>query len=161
MKHVLIPILLLLTSCATVEKYNSLTPAERTVFLKDEAVDFLKSHKGAIKTAIVLAGLEAMDRATSPEDRKEISNQMYAASVAFNSLATGKIVSTIEINDVLRSFSKGTTSQGYTKWVVQVGQIWPTVFNNLKLSDNNQLAVEYLILLSEAAQEVATAYKTE
>lgn len=158
-KYILLISILTFTGCGTIEKYNSLPSSERYGFLKAEATSFLEGNKGLIKQSLIFAGLEIMDRTTSQEERKSISDQMYATSVAFNSLATGKVITTDQIEATLKSFSPDSDSTGYNQYISEATAIWSGIFGKLEISDNQKLVIDYLILFSEAAQEVAATYK--
>lgn len=148
-------ILLIFTGCATTTQFASLTPDQRIDFLKNQAVTFLENNKDNIRSALLIIGNEAIHRAVNDADRKEIANQMYSAATAFNSLATGKTVTTDQIDVTLKSFSQGTGSQAYASWISEATLIWGGIFDSLKLSQNQQLVIDYLLIFSSVAQEVA------
>lgn len=156
---VIFTLVTLLTGCGTIEKYNALPPDQRSDFLKTEAVNFLKNNRDTFKSAIVLAGMETLERAVNDEERKTISDQLWAVSSGFNTLASGKLVTADQIDGAIKSFSPGFQTPSWLKFTNQFQLVWQLVFPKLKLSDNQELVVSYLIMLSEAAQEVAGSYK--
>lgn len=161
MKKILLSIILAVqfTGCASYQAYKALPPEERAAFVKAEAVTWLKNNKSNVKTAIINVGLLALKNGTSDADRTIIANQMWSAAVAFRSLATGTIVSGDDIATTLKQFGRKSGSQTYDNYISDVSLLWSGIFSHLQMSENSQLAIDYLLIFAEAAEEVAAQNK--
>lgn len=127
--------------------------------LGDKVISWLEDNKPLVKEALVLAGLEIIDRAVKPEDKKAIANQMWAISTAYYSLANGEIVTQQKFDETISSFTSGSVSPGFSKYASQASVLWSSIYPKLKSSGATKLATEYLILFAQAAQQVAASYK--
>lgn len=128
---------------------------------KEKTIEWLQDNKPLVKRGIILIGSEAMSRATGDAERKEISNQMWAVSTAFYSMATGEIVTKTKFDSTIAAFGKGGKSPSYTKYMAEVSIIWTSIFPRLNFTQGSQLAIDYLLIFAEAAQEVAATYKED
>ena len=162
----LIPTILLVSlvlagfsGCSTYNEYKQLPPDQRQAFLKDKAIEFLSddSVQKSIENSIVLAGIETLQRATSDDERTEICKQMYATAVAFNSLATGKILTADEIKKTVQSFSPNAGA-GYATYIAQLSIIWDGIEAKLKIGQTPQLIIDYAVLFGRAAQRSAATF---
>lgn len=126
--------------------------------VKEQAVSWLEKNKDSVREALKIAGRKAMEYGVSPDERKEIANQMWAASTAFNSLATGKDVTAEQVRQTLIQFSAGTKSIQYKNFISEATVTWSFIYKNLNLSAKQNLVVDYLIIFSEVAQDVASSY---
>lgn len=152
MKNFIISLLLGLSiftqGCATTESGQS--PV-------DKAVEFIDSHRDWLKAGLVALGKNLLNKQTDEYSRKQIANQMWSLSIAFNSLATGETVTKERFGSAITSFSGASSAPGYTQYLSDASVIWGIIYPSLKTLNEPNKWKEYLVLASEAAQEVAAS----
>ena len=143
-----------------VDEYRAIPEDQRGEWIKAQIGEYVSDPATIerFKSAVVWSGTKLMTYAASPEDRKEISNLMWGASVAFNSLATGENITPEKMAATLKAFGN-TNSETYAQFSAEVNLAWSYVYAKLKFLNQPSLTKNYLVALSEAAQTVASLYK--
>jgi len=159
--------LALTVGCSTIAPNSSALPstattADRAAALKADVVLQLKNPavQNGFKNALVLAGRQAMQRATSDADRVAIANQMWAAASAFNSLVTGTAISADQVSATVNSFTTGLDVAKYGDFINAANLAWSLVYPQLQSADDSGLWRTWMGILADAATQVASSYKT-
>jgi hypothetical protein len=157
----------MMTACSTIAPNTSdlpstATSAEKAAAIQKDIVLHLSDSgfQAGVKNALVIAGRQALQRATSDSDRTEIANQMWAASSAFNSLASGNAVTAEQVDATAKSFAAGLDVKKYGDFLNAANLAWSLVYPKLKQADSSDLWRTWLIILADAAGQVAQSYKT-
>jgi hypothetical protein len=133
------------------------TPAEKQKALAADAYAKLAdpSVQKGVRNTLVFAGNLALQKAVSDEDRTAIKNQMYAWATAFETLATGKVVTASEIDAAAHSFNTDFSVTKYADFLNAANGAWQLFYPQLKIAGDAELTRQWLLVLSGAAREVA------
>ena len=135
----------------------SATPAQKTAALAADAKAKLSDpnvQTGA-RNALAFAGKLALQKAVDPADRTEIQNQLYSWATAFETLATGKVVTAAEVDDAAHSFNTGFSASKYGDFLSAANGVWQLFYPQLKLAGDAELTRQWLLVLSGAARDAA------
>ena len=149
-------ILVCLNGCVSTS--GSMTGPE----LKEAAIVYLQkdSTKSTIKSALVIAGSELLQRVVDTElERNEIADQMFGLSKAFYSLATGEIITPEKFNAAVKSFAPNLSR--YSSYTAVFNLAYGLIYPKLQLTGDGKLGVDYLILMAQSAEEVAEPYRSK
>jgi hypothetical protein len=89
--------------------------------------------------------------------------QMYSAAKAFNTLATGDAITPQSIKNVATSFKIEQLEdvdfgKDYSHFIDQANLVWAMFFPQLEQVDQIKLWKTWVLILSQAAEEVAKEY---
>lgn len=133
----------------------------------DDCQEWLESHQAAIEGSLVIGGDLALN-SLPPEERESVVAEMWAASIAFDTLATGKNVTVEQLNETMAVFAPRFNTKKLAPYRHVVVDAWGMVSVKLgamfksKVPETVQkatkLAVSYALLFSRAAQRVAARH---
>ncbi len=105
------------TGCATAPK----TPSDNI----RTASAWLAAHKQTSVDVLTAGGDFAFKQAVKPEDRKRYADDVWAATALWNSLAGyDHIVTTDELNGMLRQFAPSWNAEQYQAYQDAVSMVW-------------------------------------
>lgn len=150
----------MMSGCETTKSNPDGTVAVVQVSAADAAVAFLEkdSTKQDFKNTLVFAGAQIMDWSLTPEDKQAIGSQLWSWSVIFNSMQTGEFVTSDQLGASMKASAVNANSASVTKIVDAVQYGWSLIENKIKISGKVTLGMEYLTILSQAAQEVGAKF---
>lgn len=150
---VLALIISLVSACApTTPSTGSATPPVTVV---DQAAAWLSdsSNQKNVHDGLVITGKLLLSK-YGGDDRQTIANQMYTAANAFNSLASGDLITVEQVNATVKTFLEGEDPSKYSEFTDEANLVWQIIYSKLQIVKDPSLIKAWLVLLADAAQKV-------